>query len=147
SEVKVEKDAVNGSGLMTPHVYDWENKLDELVNEDHPQVVVLLFIGNYSDTDLFPGPDGRPIPDDYGPAFVDEWGRQAASVTHDLQAKMVQVDWVLPPPLLGDEGRRREEAMRDTYLDLARRVPGVGLIDGRQALGGTCEFEWKLPDR
>jgi hypothetical protein len=147
SDVKVEKDAVNGSGLMTPHVYDWDTKIDELVNDHHPKIVVLLFIGNYSDTDLFPGPDGQPIPNDYGQAFFDEWGRQAESITRDLQGRNIVVDWVLPPPLYGDEGTRREEAMRNTYLDLARRVPGVGLIDGRQALGGANgEFEWKLPD-
>src|SRR5215813_4678556 len=31
-DIKVEKDAVNGSGLMTPHVYDWSTKITELVN-------------------------------------------------------------------------------------------------------------------
>jgi hypothetical protein len=147
TDIKVEKFAVNGSGLMTPNVYDWDTKIDALVKEHHPKLVVLLFIGNYSDTDLFVGADGTAIPNDYGSRFFDEWGRQAESITKSLQAQGIVVDWVLPPPLQGDEGVRREEAMRNTYLDLARRVPGVMLVDGRQALGGANgEFEWKLPD-
>jgi hypothetical protein len=146
-DIKVDKSAVNGSGLLTPHVYDWDTKTDELVKEHHPKLVVMLFIGNYSDTDLFVGADGTPIPDDYGQRFFDEWGRQAESITKSLQAQNIRVSWVLPPPFLGDEGIRREEAMRTTYLELARRLPGVGLIDGRQVLGGgSGEFEWKLPD-
>src|SRR5262249_13340211 len=111
-DVKVEKDAVNGSGLMTPHVYDWDSQIDELVNAPPPKVVVLLFTGNSSDTDLFVGSDGTPIPNDYGTAFFDEWGRQAETITRSLQQKGIVVDWVLPPPLYGDEGKRREDAMR-----------------------------------
>ncbi|MEZ5144008.1 MAG: hypothetical protein R2726_16035 [Acidimicrobiales bacterium] len=145
-DIKVHTEAVNGSGLMTPGVYDWLGEAQGLIDTYQPKIVVVLFVGNYTDTDLFVGADGTPIPNDYGQRFYAEWGRQAATLTTTLQSKGAQVYWVLPPPFLSDEGARRNNLMRQTYVDLARAKPGVGLVDGRQALGGPQgEFEWKLP--
>jgi hypothetical protein len=144
-DIEVQKDAVNGSGLLTPKLYDWQSKAEELVKETKPKVVVVLFIGNYTETDLFPASsDGHPIPNTYQADFFTEWGLQAKKLTQVLQANGARVDWVLPPPLKGAEGERREKLMRETYLELARQVPGVGLIDGRVALGGGAgEFTFK----
>jgi hypothetical protein len=145
-DVKVKVEAANGSGLMTPGIYDWMTKANELADVYQPKVVAILFVGNYTDTDLWVTEAGATIPNDYQQPFFDEWGRQAEKLTRIFQARGTQVDWVLPPPFLGDEGHRREELMRATYSALAARMPGVKLIDARQALGGpTGGFEWKLP--
>ncbi len=147
ADAKVRKEAVNGSGLLTPSIYDWMAKAEALVNETHPKIVVVLFIGNYTDTDLFVSSKGQPIPNLYQQDFFDEWHIQAKRMTEMFQRNGARVDWVLPPPFKGDEGTRRERLMRDTYVALARELPGVGLIDARQALGGpNGEFVWKLPD-
>jgi hypothetical protein len=147
-DVEVQKEAVNGSGLLTPKLYDWQRKAEELVKETKPKVVVVLFIGNYTETDLYPAStDGHPIPNTYQDDFFAEWGLQAKKLTQMLQSNGARVDWVLPPPLKGPEGERREQLMRDTYVELARQVPGVGLIDGRVALGGgSGEFTFKKQD-
>ena len=138
--------AVNGSGLMTPALYDWQTEARSLAEKHSPLITVVLFVGNYTDTDLFIGADGAEIPNDYSQVFFDEWGRQAERLTKTLQATGTQVSWVLPLPIFSDEGLRRETLMRQTYLDLAQRMPGVGLIDGRQALGdATGAFVWQLP--
>jgi hypothetical protein len=145
-DVKVHAEAVNGSGLMTPKVYDWQAEARDLIATYRPKVVVVLFVGNYTDTDLFIGTDGLEIPNDYGARFYAEWGRQAQTFTASLQSGGAQVYWVLPPPFFSDEGTRRNELMRETYLNLARAMPGVGLVDGRQALGGPRgEYQWQLP--
>ena len=146
-DVKVQKEAVNGSGLLTPNVYNWMTKAEELVKQTKPKIVVILMIGNYSDTDLFVSSKGQQIPNTYQQDFFDEWGVQATKMTKMIEAEGAHVDWVLPPPFKGDEGVRREQLMRQTYVDLARNNPGVGLIDARKALGGANgEFVWKLPD-
>lgn len=143
---KTKVEAVNGTGLLTPGLLDWQAKAPELIDKYQPKVVVVLFIGNYTDTDLWTGTDGQPVPNDYGPAFYREWGAQAEKLTTTLAAKGAQVDWVLPPPLAGDEGARREGLMRQTYTELAQRVPSLGLIDGRAALGGdNGEWVWRRP--
>ena len=139
-------EAVNGTGLLTPALYDWQAKARDLIDTYKPKVVVVLFIGNYSDTDLWTGTNGKPVPNDYGPVFFEEWGKQAEKLTTTLSAGGAKVDWVLPPPLAGDEGQRRETGMRQTYLDLLTRVPKIALIDAIPVLGGPKgEWVWRRP--
>lgn len=141
---KTRVEAINGTGLLTPGVKDWVGEADDLIDTYHPKVVVVLFIGNYSDDQLWTGADGQPIPNDYGPAFFEAWGSEAERMTKILAKDGAQVDWVLPPPLAGDEGLRRSEAMRATYQQLQGRVPSIGLVDGRAALGGpNGEWTWR----
>ncbi len=137
-------EGINGSGLLTPKVYDWANRANELIDTYQPKVVVVLFIGNYTDTYLWTGADGQPVADDYGPRFFAEWGAQAEKLQTTLAARGAQVDWVLPPPLAGAEGERRQAGMRQTYLDLQSRAPAVGLVDAKLALGGpNGEWVWR----
>jgi hypothetical protein len=137
-------EAVNGSGLLTPKVYDWQSRARTLIDTYKPKVVVVLFIGNYTDTDLWTGPDGKPIPDDYGDAFYQAWGGQAQLLQDTLSSRGAIVDWVLPPPLASAEGARRQARMRQTYLDLHTRNPSTGTIDAVPALGGpNGEWVWR----
>lgn len=141
---KTRVEAVSGTGLLTPGLKDWVGEAEELVNTYQPKVVVVLFIGNYTDTDLWIDASGQPVPNDYGPAFFAAWGAEAEALSAKLAAKGARVDWVLPPPLAGDEGARREAAMRTTYEELQARVPSIGLIDGRAAVGGPDgEWTWR----
>lgn len=141
---KTRVEAVNGTGLLTPGLKDWMGEADELVNTYKPKVVVVLFIGNYTDGDFWIDDAGQPVPGDYGPTFFAEWGGEAEAFSAKLAAKGARVDWVLPPPLAGDEGNRRSEAMRATYEDLQARVPSIGLIDGKAAVGGLDgEWTWR----
>ncbi len=137
---------VNGSGLLTPKIYDWQREARTLVDTYTPNISVALFVGNYTDKDLFIGRDGTEVPTDYSAKFYDEWEWQAEILTKTLQSKAGQVYWVLPPPFFGEEGGRRENLLRDAYVRLAQKIPGVGLIDGRQALGDARgDFTWELP--
>jgi len=139
-------EAVNGSGLLTPSIYDWQTKARDLIETYQPKVVVVLFIGNYTDTDLWKGPDGTPIPNDYSAAFFAEWGKQAEKLNTTLSSGGAQVDWVLPPPLATDEGKRRQVGMHDTYVELQKRVPAIATIDAVQSLGGSSgEWVWRRP--
>jgi hypothetical protein len=141
---KTRVEAVNGTGLLTPGLKDWVGEANGLIDTYHPKVVVVLFIGNYSDDQLWTGADGQPVHNDYGPAFFDAWGGEAERLTTVLTKEGATVDWVLPPPLAGDEGIRRSDAMRATYEQLQQRMPAIGLIDGRAALGGpNGEWTWR----
>lgn len=141
---KTRVEALNGTGLLTPAMKDWVADANDLIDTYHPKVVVVLFIGNYSDDQLWVGADGQPVPNDYGPAFFEAWGGEAERLTTVLTKEGARVDWVLPPPLAGDEGLRRSDAMRATYEQLQQKVPSIGLIDGRAALGGPSgEWTWR----
>jgi hypothetical protein len=151
-EVDVKVATKNGTGLLTPSLYDWQTRVETLVDRHTPEVVVALFIGNYTDgteVALWTGPDGEPVANDYGPVFYSEWEAQAEALTDLAGSGGASVYWVLPPPLIGDEGQRREEAMRRTYLDLQERRPEVGIVDGRAPLSdpdGAFLTERVLPD-
>jgi hypothetical protein len=137
-------EAVNGSGLLTPKVYDWQTKARDLIATYKPKVVVVLFIGNYTDTDLWTGADGKPVPDDYGDAFYQAWEGQAQLLQNTLSSGGAVVDWVLPPPLASPEGARRQTRMRQTYLDLHAHNPSTGTVDAVTALGGpNGEWVWR----
>jgi len=141
---KTRVEAVSGTGLLTPGLKDWMSEADELVNTYKPKIVVVLFIGNYTDEDLWIDDAGQPVPNDYGPTFFAEWGAEAEAFSAELAAKGARVDWVLPPPLAGDEGIRRSEAMRAAYEELQGRVPSIGLIDGKAAVAGPDgEWTWR----
>ncbi len=146
ASTKTKVEGINGTGLLTPKLVDWQAKAKQLIDTYQPKVVVVLFIGNYTDTDLWVGADGQPVPNDYGERFFAEWGAQAEKLTTVLSARGAKVDWVLPPPLAGDEGKRREAGMRKTYEDLKGRVPAIELVDARLALGGGAgEWVWRRP--
>ncbi len=137
-------EAVSGTGLLTPGLKDWVGEADALIAEYKPKVVVVLFIGNYTDDDLWIDASGVPVPNEYGPPFFAAWQDQAAVLSTKLAARGARVDWVLPPPLAGDEGARRSAEMRATYEALQASTPSIGLIEGRAAVGGPDgEWTWR----
>jgi hypothetical protein len=143
--------AKNGTGLLTPQLYDWVGRAPDLIDTYDPKIVVVNFVGNYTgakegEPPLWTTADGREVTA-YSPEFFTEWGAQADKLTAELQAKGAKVFWVLPIPLPGDDGKQREDSLRATYEDLAAQRPEVGLIDGRVALGGTNgEWVWSRPN-
>jgi hypothetical protein len=145
--IAVENAGVNGSGLLTPGEYDWHREAEELVAELDPEIIVVLFVGNYASGDgRYVGPDGQPV-EGYTPEFFSAWGAEADRLMEILTADGAEVYWVQPPPMLLDEGARRVSELRTTYQLLADRWPGTGVIDGTAALAGTDGgFSWELPD-
>ena len=123
-DISVQLAAVKGSGIMTPKVYDWQTEARQLVTTYKPTVVAVLFVGNYTDHDLFIGADGAEVPDDYSQKFFDEWGRQAETSTRTLQSTGSQVYWEKSAAVRG----RRGQASLD---DPARHLCEVGAEDAR----------------
>ena len=69
---RVHNEGVNGSGVLTPDVFDWPAQLPASLNQFDPDVVVMLFIGNYTSdpAQMWVAADGRTVPDIYSPAFA-----------------------------------------------------------------------------
>ena len=129
---EVDNEAVNGSGLLTPSVFDWEAELPAMLESD-PDVVVVLFIGNYTDTDLATTADGTPI--GLGtPAFFEAWGAASARVASTLIDAGVEVRWVLPPPVLDPRLQQVVDGIRQQYAAVAERHPEIVLVDSYEVL-------------
>jgi hypothetical protein len=131
--VEVENAGVNGSGMLTPSVYDWQTRARELVEEFDPDVVVVLFVGNYADDNLWAAADGSPI-EGYTDEFFAAWGEQTNLMMETLTSQGAEVYLVHPPPLPIPEGERRVTALRDVNIQVATNFPGTALIDGTAAL-------------
>ena len=139
----VYNEGVNGSGLLTPGFFDWPAHLEQDLARTDPDVVVFLFIGNYTDEhdQLWRTPGGELIPDNESPAFAREWGRQADEAMSMIAETGADVVLVLPPPMATPELQGVVDALRAEYERVAQRWDFVRLADATRALGGP-DGEW-----
>jgi hypothetical protein len=140
---RVHNEGVNGSGLLTPGLFPWPRHLAASLNRFDPDVVVMLFIGNYTSdpAQKWIGADGRQVPDIYSPAFAPEWGRQAERFVTQMIDSGAGVVLVLPPPMFSARLQIVIDRLRAQYRALAARHPEVILADATTAVGGP-NGEW-----
>ena len=140
---RVHNEGVNGSGLLTPDVFDWPAQLPASLNRFDPDVVVMLFIGNYTSdpAQMWVAADGRTVPDVYAPAFAEEWGQQAERYVTRMISTGAEIVLVLPPPMISARVQRVTDRLRAEYLAVAARHPDVTLVDAATAVGGP-DREW-----
>ncbi|MDZ7732007.1 MAG: hypothetical protein U5R31_01880 [Acidimicrobiia bacterium] len=142
--VSVRNEGVNGSGLLTPDLFDWHEQAELLVGWLEPEIVVILFVGNYSLEDPYVTDDGEPI-EGYTELFFETWGEEARRLTDIARAGGAEVFWVQPPPMAGGTGGHRAEELRDVYEEVVE-AENTGLVDGGTALGDPGrQFTWELP--
>ncbi len=143
SRYRVHNEGVNGSGLLTPDVFDWPAQLPESLDRLDPDVVVMLFIGNYTSdpAQMWVAADGRTVPDVYPPAFAREWGQQAERHVIEVISTGAEVVLVLPPPMISARVQRVTDRLRAEYRAVAARHPEVTLVDAATAVGGP-DGEW-----
>lgn len=136
-DVEIDNKAVNNSGLLTPGYVDWVKRLERQVADDDPAAIVFLFIGNYTDTDLWVDASGNPVLKNT-PEFFEAWGQQADRMMQVLEDAGSEADvyWVLPPPQYTEVNQVTTAGLRQVYTDLADRWPGITLIDANDALAG-----------
>ncbi len=138
SDVTVHNGAVNGSGLLTPDLCDWLERAPDLLAQYDPDVVVVEFIGNYTDE---PGEswrtrDGHVIRDVADPGFAPAFGDQARRLMLRLAESDARVVWVLPPPMATDELQAVVDALTEQFQTLGDRFPQVSYADADDALAG-----------
>jgi hypothetical protein len=140
---RVHNEGVNGSGLLTPGVFPWPRHLAASLKRFNPDVVVMLFIGNYTSAraQMWVGADGRRVPDVYARSFAREWGRQAERFVTQMIGSVADVVLVLPPPMISARVQAVTDRLRAEYRTVASRHPEVTLADATTAVGGP-HGEW-----
>jgi hypothetical protein len=131
SDVNVQNEAKNGTGLLSRDQYDWLSKLPDMVDDFDPEVVVASFNGNCAEPAGL-DPD-KPVECD-SQAFYEQWAEAAERATDIMESHGAKVLWVLPPPELVSEAQTRAKGLGQVYLDLAKQHPEVAIIDGYKAL-------------
>jgi hypothetical protein len=150
SDVDVRNEAVNGSGLLTPGLFDWRHHLPRILDRYHPDVVVLLFIGNYrlGVAERYTTADGHQIEDRTDPVFFEAWEAVARRMTEQAQDDGAEVIWVLPPPMRPAEDQAVADGLRDVYEHIAEET-GAQVVDANDALGGPdggFRADLRVPD-
>lgn len=142
----VANEAVNGSGLLTPEVHPWLERAPALVADRDPDVVVVLFIGNYTDPPLPTDDAGEPI--EFGsPQFFAAWEQATVELLDELDGREVVL--VLPPPVLDPDLEPVIDGLRDAYRRAADGRTGVTLVDAFDVLAdddGGYQASAPLPD-
>ena len=114
-----------------------------------PDVVVMLFIGNYTDDpdELWTTAAGEVVDSVHRPAFAREWGRQVDAAMAAIAESGARVVLVLPPPMVTGELQAVVDALRAEYERVAADWDFVTLADATTAVGGE-NGEWvaTLPD-
>lgn len=142
-EVEVRNEGRNGTGLLTPSIYDWLGEVPAIIDEYRPDVIAVLFVGNYTDTDLWRTDGGAEVMG-YTDLFFREWEEEARALQGILASTGADVYWVNPPPMLADEGTRRVTYFRQIHRGIVEDWPGTVLIDGTDVLtndDGSYAFE------
>lgn len=133
-EGTVRNEAVNGSGLLTPHLVDWPARLRMLVDQHQFDRIVLLFVGNYTNTSFWETTDGHVIRDKTDPRFFIAWEKVARRLTEVAAESGAEVFWVLPPPMRSDRNEAVVDQLRTIYSDIAADHAGVEPIDTNEVL-------------
>jgi len=142
-EYTVHNEGVNGSGLLTPAVFDWADQLEQDLVRTDPDLVVMLFIGNYTDDpdELWTTATGEVVDSVHRPAFAREWGRQVDAAMAAIAESGARVVLVLPPPMVTGELQAVVDALRAEYERVAADWDFVTLADATTAVGGE-NGEW-----
>ena len=140
---RVHNEGVNGSGLLTPGLFPWPRHLAASLNQFDPDVVVMLFIGNYTadPAQKWVAADGRLVPDIYARSFAREWGLQAERFVTQMIGSGADVVLVLPPPMISARVQIVTDRLRAEYRAVAARHPEVTLANAATAVGGP-HGEW-----
>jgi hypothetical protein len=144
--VEVRNEGRNGTGLLTPTIFDWQEATPGLLEEFRPDVVVVLFVGNYSSTDLWVNEGGLEV-EGYSDQFFRSWESEARKLQQQLTASGADIYWVNPPPMLADEGERRVRSFRLIHRRIAENWTNTVLIDGTGVLSDDeGNYAYELPD-
>jgi hypothetical protein len=88
--------AVAGTGLLNGTV-DWLSRTQEILQLQHPNVVVAIFVGNYLGQPI-QSANGQLVADN-SPAFFAAWQLRAHELSDEVRAAGAKMYWVSPPPI------------------------------------------------
>jgi hypothetical protein len=120
--------AVGGSGLLIGPV-DWVSRMQAILHEQHPDVVLGIFVGNYVGTAIRSA-DRQPVVDD-SPAFFAAWQQRAQLLSDEVRTAGAQMYWVSPPPI-----SRPPLSHAQRLFDGYRSIPGDHVLDSGSVLAG-----------
>jgi len=138
----IRNEAVNGSGLLTPWLYDWQQRLPAVLDGYQPDIVVFLFVGNYTfgSDRRYETADGERVEQRGSDAFFAAWQRQARTLT-ERAAETAEVVWVLPPPMQRQRDQAVVDGLREGYQEIADEVEDTSATDAYEVLAEDGAYD------
>jgi hypothetical protein len=144
--VEVRNEGRNGTGPLTPHLFDWYAATKRYLAEQHPDIVVVLFVGNYTSTDLYRDRNGVLV-EPYGSDFFRAWEYETRRIVQLAAGSGADVYLVDPPPMITAEGQRRVSLFRAINRQIAQDYTNTVIINGTKVLSDSSgNFALSLPN-
>jgi hypothetical protein len=126
-------DAIDGriaSGLERPDVFNWFTHVRDVMEEDKPRAVVLMFGGN-DDHNLMTGiPEGREVGTFGSPSWRAEYRRRVAAVMDTVTRNGAYLVWIgLPITRDSDQTLRFDVINSIVQTEAAKRKGRVSYLD------------------
>ena len=126
-------DAIDGriaSGLERPDVFNWFTHVREVMEEDRPRAVVLMFGGNDDHGFMTGIPEGREVGTFGSPTWRAEYRRRVASVMDTVTRNGAYLVWVgLPITRDADQTLRFDVINSIVQREAAKREGRVSYLD------------------
>lgn len=132
------------SGLTRPDFFDWPARLSEVISEEDPHAVVLMFGGNDAQGIVTPSGVAQPFSDDW----VAEYSRRVGAVM-DLVAgdENREVIWVGQPIMNSADFDFKMQQLNEVYESEAASRPRVTFVATRALFAdGSGEYSRYLLD-
>jgi hypothetical protein len=124
--ITTSRHAVSGSGLLSGWI-DWVAETRRIMQREHPDIVVAIFVGNYPPPLLRDKQDQEIRPDT--PEFYAAWQERAVALSGIVKSFHASMYWVSPPPIA--QGPLSHAArLYDGY----RTIPGDHFLDSGKVL-------------
>jgi hypothetical protein len=125
--VRTYRNAIGGTGLLGGPG-DWVESTKQLLATEHPDVVLVIFVGNYLSqaTDA----TGKRIVIDT-PEFFTAWQQRAEALSKVVRASGAKLYWVSPPPIALPP-LSHAQRLFDGY----KTIPGDHTLDAGASLAG-----------
>jgi hypothetical protein len=121
--------AVPATGLLNGSI-DWVRETGRILRDEHPDVVLAIFVGNYAPPYVRDGTGNAIQPDT--PAFFRSWQARAKILSTEVRNAGAELYWISPPPIAIStlvhaqrlyDGYRT--LTRDHFLDSGRVLAGA----------------------
>jgi hypothetical protein len=118
------------SGLERPDVFNWFTRVRDVMEQDRPRAVVLMFGGN-DDHNLMTGvPEGREVGTFGSPSWRAEYRRRVATVMDTVTQNGGYLVWIgLPITRDGDQTTRFDVINSIVQTEAAKRAGHVSYLD------------------
>ncbi len=116
-----------GSGLCRPSVFNWNNKIDELIKEHNPKMIVIALGTN--DRQPIEIGDDKNIPYSDTKAWSAAYAKAVGSVNEQfINGGAEKIVWLLPPDMQKKENQEHCALIRHIIISEALREERAGKV-------------------